>query len=153
VRGRVILEDNEIKGPAFFWDVTQYSQLKVNRRFGGTWRLHLQGRRISQARNQSEAGKSYMIKLYFEFMQNSRHISLPISVGNLTSMLVQGTVHRTVCLCTSPGWVLRARLLTGILGGAVFPIAGRSPGPWSRGPLFVALHWGGAGARISSGTT
>jgi hypothetical protein len=29
------------------------SPLKVNRRFGGTCRLHLQGRKISQARNQS----------------------------------------------------------------------------------------------------
>jgi hypothetical protein len=30
--------------------------LKVNRCFGGTCRLRLQGRRISQARNQREAG-------------------------------------------------------------------------------------------------
>jgi hypothetical protein len=39
-----------------FWDVTPCSPLKLNRRFGGTCRLHLQGRRISQARNQREAG-------------------------------------------------------------------------------------------------
>jgi hypothetical protein len=31
-----------------FCDVTQFSPLKVNRRFGGTFRLHLQGWRISQ---------------------------------------------------------------------------------------------------------
>jgi hypothetical protein len=31
------------------------SLLKVNRRFGGTCHLHLQGRRISQARNQRES--------------------------------------------------------------------------------------------------
>jgi hypothetical protein len=36
----------------FFWDITLCSPLKVNRHFGGTCRLHLQGRRISQARNQ-----------------------------------------------------------------------------------------------------
>jgi hypothetical protein len=38
-----------------FWDITPYSPLKVNRRFGGIYRLHLQGRRISQARNQRES--------------------------------------------------------------------------------------------------
>jgi hypothetical protein len=32
-----------------FWDITPYSPLKVNRQFGRTYRLHLQGRRISQA--------------------------------------------------------------------------------------------------------
>jgi hypothetical protein len=35
------------------WDITPYSLLKVNRRFGGTYRLHLQGR-ISRARYQRE---------------------------------------------------------------------------------------------------
>jgi hypothetical protein len=34
-----------------FWDITP---LKVNRRFGGINRLHLQGRRISRARNHRE---------------------------------------------------------------------------------------------------
>jgi hypothetical protein len=38
------------------WDTTPRSPLKVNRRFGGTCRLHLQRRRISQARNQRESG-------------------------------------------------------------------------------------------------
>jgi hypothetical protein len=37
-----------------FWDITPCSPLKVNRRFGGTYHLHLQGRRISRARNQRE---------------------------------------------------------------------------------------------------
>jgi hypothetical protein len=40
-----------------FWDTKPYSPLKVNRRFGETCRLYLQGRRISQARNQREAYK------------------------------------------------------------------------------------------------
>jgi hypothetical protein len=34
-----------------FWDITPCSSLKVNRRFGGTYHLHLQGR-ISRARYQ-----------------------------------------------------------------------------------------------------
>jgi hypothetical protein len=42
-----------------FWDITFCSPLKVNRRFGGTCRLHLQSRRISQARIEHEAGSKY----------------------------------------------------------------------------------------------
>jgi hypothetical protein len=34
---------------SIFWDITLCSPLNVNRRFGGTYRLHLQGRRISRA--------------------------------------------------------------------------------------------------------
>jgi hypothetical protein len=37
-----------------FWDMTSCSLLKANRRFGGTFHLYLQRRRISQARNQRE---------------------------------------------------------------------------------------------------
>jgi hypothetical protein len=37
------------------WDVTPCSPLKANRRFGGTYSLHLQGRRINRARNQRES--------------------------------------------------------------------------------------------------
>jgi hypothetical protein len=35
-----------------FWDIMPCSRLKVNGRFGETCRLHIQSRRISQARNQ-----------------------------------------------------------------------------------------------------
>jgi hypothetical protein len=35
-----------------FWDIAPCSPLKVNRRLEGTYRLHLQGQRIFQARNQ-----------------------------------------------------------------------------------------------------
>jgi hypothetical protein len=38
-----------------FWDITVFSPLNVNQRFGGTHGLHLQARRISQAKNQREA--------------------------------------------------------------------------------------------------
>jgi hypothetical protein len=41
---------------SIFWVTTPCGPLKVNRRFGGTFRLYLQDRRISQARNQSEEG-------------------------------------------------------------------------------------------------
>jgi hypothetical protein len=38
-----------------FWDITPYSSLNVNQRFGGTYCLHLQGQRISWARSQHES--------------------------------------------------------------------------------------------------
>jgi hypothetical protein len=41
---------------SIFWDTTQCSPLKVKRRFREICRLHLQGKRISQARNQHDAG-------------------------------------------------------------------------------------------------
>jgi hypothetical protein len=41
---------------SLFWDIIPCSLFKVNRHFGGICHLHLQGQRISQARNQQEAG-------------------------------------------------------------------------------------------------
>jgi hypothetical protein len=41
---------------SILWDITPCSLLKVYRRFGGACGLHLQGRNISQARNQHKAG-------------------------------------------------------------------------------------------------
>jgi hypothetical protein len=43
---------------SIFWDITTCSPLKANRRFGGTCRFHLQGRRRCQERNQPEAGSN-----------------------------------------------------------------------------------------------
>jgi hypothetical protein len=38
-----------------YWDITPCSPLKVNRRFGESFRPHLQVRRTNQARNQCES--------------------------------------------------------------------------------------------------
>jgi hypothetical protein len=38
-----------------FWDITPCSLLRVSRRFGRTYRLHVQGRKINRARNQRES--------------------------------------------------------------------------------------------------
>jgi hypothetical protein len=43
---------------SIFWDITLCSLLKVNRQFGGTCYLHLQGWRVSEARNKHETGSS-----------------------------------------------------------------------------------------------
>jgi hypothetical protein len=53
-----------------FLDIKPWSLLKINKRFGGTYRLHLHGWIISQARHQSERGRSrgwyVLLKLYEE---------------------------------------------------------------------------------------
>jgi hypothetical protein len=46
----------KIEGEEFcLRDIMSFSPLKYDLRFGGTCRLHLQGRRISRARNQHES--------------------------------------------------------------------------------------------------
>jgi hypothetical protein len=53
-----------------FWDVTPCSPFKVNRRFGGKYCILLHGRRISHARNQSEAcyllHAGFLLGLFFD---------------------------------------------------------------------------------------
>jgi hypothetical protein len=49
---------------SILWDITPVSPLKVNRHFGGTCRLHLQVRRISQAKNQRGGG--FLLGLFFD---------------------------------------------------------------------------------------
>jgi hypothetical protein len=63
-----------------FWDITPCSPLKVNWCFGRTCRLHLQGRRISQARNHHEAGTSwanlpccFMVVSFLVYSSNPEH--------------------------------------------------------------------------------
>jgi hypothetical protein len=41
---------------SIFWDLTSCSPLKVNRRFGGTFRLHLHGQRIRSKKTGVKAG-------------------------------------------------------------------------------------------------
>jgi hypothetical protein len=52
---------------SFFLDITPCSPLKVNCSFGRTRRLHLQGRRINQARNQLEEGNKQVALLVICF--------------------------------------------------------------------------------------
>jgi hypothetical protein len=46
----------EVSESSMFWDIMPCSTLKVNRRFGAAYHLHLQVTRIRQGRNQDEAG-------------------------------------------------------------------------------------------------
>jgi hypothetical protein len=40
---------------SIFWAITPYSPLNVKRIFEWTWRLHIQGRKVNQARNQPQS--------------------------------------------------------------------------------------------------
>jgi hypothetical protein len=57
---RLLMLENSV-----FRDITPCSPLKGNRRFAGTYCLHLQGRRTSQARNQLEACSKQISYLFF----------------------------------------------------------------------------------------
>jgi hypothetical protein len=56
----------------YYEDITTCSPLKVNRRFGGTRRLHLQTRRISQARNEYEADNKESSETSAAFKHSTR---------------------------------------------------------------------------------
>jgi hypothetical protein len=48
------------------WDITPFSPFNINRCFGGTYRLHLQERIISRARNQCESRWQAELCLFFD---------------------------------------------------------------------------------------
>jgi hypothetical protein len=55
IAGRTLTAGSILRTITVFWDITPCSSLKVNRRFGGTNRLRVQGRRIIRARNQRKS--------------------------------------------------------------------------------------------------
>jgi hypothetical protein len=51
-----------MKWSSIIWDIKPRSPLTINGHIGGTWRLHLQGRRISERRKQrEETGRNYYL--------------------------------------------------------------------------------------------
>jgi hypothetical protein len=44
-----------VMNSTIFWDITPCSPSRARRRYGGTYRLHLQGGRINRARNKRES--------------------------------------------------------------------------------------------------
>jgi hypothetical protein len=63
---------------SIFWNITPCGPLKVYQSFGRTWSLHLQDRRISQARNQCEAATK---KSLFFGLKKEATCSFETSVG------------------------------------------------------------------------
>lgn len=55
---------------SILWDLMPCSLLKVNQRFGGIFRLHVQGWWVSRARNQHEAGV-LILQAYHSKQQNA----------------------------------------------------------------------------------
>jgi hypothetical protein len=67
------------------WNVTPCSPIVVDRRFVGTYCLHLQGRRVSQARNQQEAsGKHYSFFYDIEY-----HYDITLEKLNLQTLHIR----------------------------------------------------------------
>jgi hypothetical protein len=73
-----------------FWDRTPCSPLKVNRRFGGTYRLYLQGRRVSRARNQCEISwQAEKFRRWRRYIPPKRRLTF----NGLHGVISQKTVH------------------------------------------------------------
>jgi hypothetical protein len=93
-----VLSLSHIQKSSFFSDITLCSSLEVDRRFGGTCRLHLQGRRISHARNQHEAGSKEVLA-YFSTLKMEVTCSSKTLVGFQEStrryILHDRTLHNT----------------------------------------------------------
>jgi hypothetical protein len=51
---------------SIFWDITPCSTLNVNRRFGETYRLHFQGRKISRASTVTCYHAGFLLGLFFD---------------------------------------------------------------------------------------
>jgi hypothetical protein len=87
------------------WDVTPCS-LEIARRFGGTCRLHLQGRRVNEARNQQDQAASWAELCWFLAWPALRpwrwRRNVPQkrrAVSELHGVTTQETVLFSVCLC------------------------------------------------------
>jgi hypothetical protein len=59
------------------WDITPCSPLKVNRRFGWTYRLNFQGRKISRLINQFERWWQAGLELMMEALQRTTRCYIP----------------------------------------------------------------------------
>jgi hypothetical protein len=81
-----------------FWDITSCSPLSVNRRFGGTYRFHLQGRKISSARNQRA---SRWLGLAFFFVDDYRLVKkLPGTYRTRHYLTLKSTIFWDTTPCS-----------------------------------------------------
>jgi hypothetical protein len=110
----------ELTNSSIFWNIMPCSPMKVKRRFGGTCRLYLKGRRKSQARNQHATG--------------SKHTAYtnPVRTSNPTYWHTLHVVFRTSPFQTTP-----SRKLVFFLQGLNQPYY---KAQLSRTPCFILSH-------------
>jgi hypothetical protein len=83
---------------SIFWDITQFSMVKGHWSFGGTYRLHLQGWRTSQAKNQgkhAERSVGYLLWFCYLLLYCKQWLSL-FRLLALTAVLEVRTTHISV---------------------------------------------------------
>jgi hypothetical protein len=76
-----------------FWVIALCTPLKVNRRFGGTYRLHLQGGRISQARNHLCFPPAFILVSCFAYFST---LKMEATCASETSVDFQRTTRRYI---------------------------------------------------------
>jgi hypothetical protein len=95
-----------------FRDITPCSTFRVNRRFGGTYNLHLQGRKISRARNQCEIRCKHLAPA-------SLIVNMEATSYSETSVDFQRTARRyipedrTLQMISNPSFIYHQSLATG----------------------------------------
>jgi hypothetical protein len=84
-----------IKKSSILWDIIPCIPLKVSRRFGGTYRLHLQSRRIREVRNRYEACSRQCFTLV-SFLDYYSKLKIETTCSSETSVDFQRTARRYV---------------------------------------------------------
>jgi hypothetical protein len=94
-----------------FWDITPYSPLKINPRFGGTCRLHIQGRKISQIKKPTWRFACYLLHAGF-FLCDSSALKMESACSSETSVddFYWNTVRYIPEDRTLHTWLLKATL-------------------------------------------
>jgi hypothetical protein len=87
--GFEVLAEVVIKS-TIFWDITPCSPLKVNRRFGEIYHLHLQGRIISRVRSQRDSSRLCLPPAY------SSTLKMGATCSSVTSVDFQRTTRRYI---------------------------------------------------------
>jgi hypothetical protein len=66
-----------------FWDIMRCCQLKAYRRFEGICHPHLQGQRISHARNQHETGSKQTVNGLHGLVSRKTKLFIPTAEGTV----------------------------------------------------------------------
>jgi hypothetical protein len=85
--------NNSTRESIIFWDVTRCSLLSCNRRFGGTYSLHLQGRRNRFSKTGKQAGGKGLHGVISQKM--ILFITTAVKTSNPTYNSTDCTIYRT----------------------------------------------------------